>query len=389
MDILWQIWATIQINLEELLNLDWQALQFKQEYFAVRAAVVILAALLLAVLWKKWRKRGASFLEHSGYAIGKKDPPGLLGRILNWVPKMLLVVAASLTLAAVADPYTLENHQISFQQSREIAYLRDTSASMGWRYKNTNKSRAEIVQDFILKLIASRKDHKDRAFYVTFASAPRLIADFTTDNESLLFSVAMGPLVTADPSVVQNPKFVFKLREFEQIEHEGGTDLLVGLGSVVKLFNERGDKKVAEEIKKNPSVKRRSVIIVTDGASQSDPEPQFKELRKRNIIPYLVFVEPDLEEERIYHGDDSPQLKMTEQLLKLVRQYGGISFLATDEDSLGKVLKRLDTLHALVTDSRVNITENHIYQLPLTVAIFFYFLAVVFRLLLWKFHEVV
>ena len=391
MDFLRDLLAIIHANLVDFFNLDWSVVLFKKEYFAVRAALFLIAALLLVIFWRWRSKSKSSYYTHSGYLVDKSYRPGLGYKILTLIPIFFLSAGAIFTLVAMADPYTTQNRQVQLKQSREIGYLRDTSASMGFRYHNTDKCRAELVQDFLLRLIALRKDKKDNSFYATFSYYPYLRADFTTDNESLLFNVATGPMVTADPSAPQSHPEKFILKKFDEIEKEGGTDLALGLEAVIKVFDkkEKDDKKIVGENKKDLSLKKRSVVIVTDGASETDPEEQFKGLQKRGIVPYLVFLDPDREEEIRIHGIDAPQIKIAEALLKEVKQYGGESFLATDEATLDEVLKRLDALHAITAGSKNYIIEQHIYRLPLTFALLLFVTGLSLRFVFWRYHQVV
>lgn len=391
-------WQLIQNHFVRLTEINWPAVQFKQWYFVYWAVVFLAAALFLKVVWcrflrpfllKRGGRRPKGYLEHSGYFIQTKDRPGWGYHLGKSIPLALALGATVLLLVAIADPYLISVQQTRFEQSREIGYLRDTSASMGWRYKNTPWARAEIVQNFILRLIASRQDKKDRSFYLTFASKPWLIADFTTDNSSLLFSVATGPLVTADPSAPRNSPGKFILKKFDELPLEGGTDLYLGLAAVIKIFDDKGSKELAAMSKRNLSLKRRSIIIISDGASQSDPEPQFKILQEKGIVPYLIFLDPDREEElRLHQGDDS-RVKNAEALLQQVRRYGGEAFLATNEDALREIIQRLDRLYAAMAGTKSHTLEYRLYRVPLVGSLTLYFLALTSRLLLWKFHRVV
>lgn len=373
-------------NLRAFLETDWALVEFKQEYFAVRAAVVLLAALFIKILWPYFPgriRKEESSLEHSGYPVTAKDKPGLLSIVLGSIPLGLAISAVIFLLVAIADPYTTSSRQTQFTEAREIGYLKDTSVSMGWRFKNSKRARGEIVQDFLLQLVADRKDKKDRAAYMIFASNPWLIADFTNDNDSLLFSIYNGPVVTADPSAPQLFPDIFLLKEFTKIPFGGGTNLFLGLEAMVKLFETRGDKKISEATARNPSIKRRSVVIITDGASEEDPEPQFKELKKRAVVPYLIFIDPDQDVEKKLWGEDSPRTKLPEQLLRQVRAYGGDYWLATDQYALAKIKQRLDALHGSITRAEDHVTENHIYRLPLMVSLILFALAILARLILW------
>lgn len=392
MNFLNQLHELIELNLVNLFNTDWSVVQFKQQGFAVRAAILLGAALLLKVLWRRFRQgRDRSFYEHSGYHFGHQDKPGFWYEASNGIPILFAILASGLLLLVIADPYVLISHQSESTQSREIVYLEDASVSMGFKFKNQQISRAEIVRDFILKLIAERRDKNDRAAFIIYATNPYRVADFTTDTMSFLFSVDNGPLVIADPDTprMEFYKGVFVIKNFMAEPFGGESDLFLGLGAAIKLFDEKGDPQITEEAKKNPSVKRRSIIIATDGASSRDPEPQFQELKKRGIIPYLVFIDPDKESEKKIHGENSPQVKLPEQLLKQVRQYGGEYFIATNRSSLDQIRRRLDRLHAAVVEVKSYTTEQHIYRLPLVASLLLYALAILTRLIFWKFHRVV
>ncbi|MBI2063949.1 MAG: VWA domain-containing protein [Candidatus Yanofskybacteria bacterium] len=314
-----------------------------------------------------------------------------MDKTFSFVPIALAVLASCFLLLAIADPFVLLTHQNKSIQSREIIYLEDASASMGFKFRNQQISRAEIVRYFILKLIAERRDKNDRSAFIIYATNPYRVADFTTDTKGFLFSVDNGPLVIADPDTptIEMYKGIFIVDGFMAEPFGGESDLFLGLGAAIKLFDEKGEPKITKEAKNNPAVKRRSVIIATDGASSRDPEPQFQELKKRGIVPYLVFVDPDKESEKKIHGENSPQIQLPEQLLKQVKQSGGEYFIATNSSSLDQIRQRLDRLHAAVVEVKSYTTEQHIYRLPLVASLLLYALAIIARLILWKFHRIV
>lgn len=398
MSALFQWWNIVYTNLTQLGEVERGLVQFKQEHFIWRAALMLLAALFLAVFWRYWRwrswyLRSGGYLEESGFPISQLDKPGWSYRLVAFLPVALALTGIIFLLMAMADPYTVNFHQSRVQQSREIGYLRDVSASMGFRYKNTQSTRAEIVQDFILELISSRREKKDRSFYSYFASWSYVGSGFTTDNESLLFSVVMAPLAIVDPRVMQeNDVFrnKFILKDYGSLEFGGGTDLAAGLATVIQVFDEKGDKKIAERAKTSPDLKWRSVVIITDGASQTDAEPELRGLRQRGIVPYLIFIDPDREVAMTIDGErGQTMINNADALLRLIPQYGGESFLATDEHSLAQVRQRLDQLYAAVTEAKAYTVEQHIFRLPLTVALILLALSVVMRAILFKFFLVV
>ncbi len=388
-----EIRELIEINLADLFNIDWPGIQFKQASFAVWAAIILIAAFLLKILWHYFfRTKNKSFYEHSGYHFASRDKPGFWHQAAGFIPIVLAGLASFFLLVTIADPYVLLNKQSKSTQSREIIYLEDTSVSMGFKFKNQQISRAEIVRDFILKLIAERRDKNDRAAFIIYASNPYRIADFTTDTNGLLFSVENGPLVIADPDTpkIDFYKGMFIVKDFMPEAFGGESDLFLGLETANKLFEEKGDPKITEEIKKNPAIKRRSIIIATDGASSRDPEPQFKELTKRGIVPFLVFIDPDKNAERKIHGSENvPQVKLPEQLLRQARTYGGEYFIAANRSSLSQIRQRLDRLNPAVIEVKSYTVEQHIYRPPLVASLVLFIFAILARLIFWRLQRVV
>ncbi len=385
----WELWELIKNDLNSLWAADWFVVQFKQAHFVGMAATILVAALFFKIGWRWFRGRRTGYYEHSGYLIKSVNKPGLAYTIFGLVSWALLAGGEMGVLAAIADPYMIHITVNKIEQFQEVVYLKDTSTSMGWRYKTTNQARAEIAQEFFLRLVAARQGKKDRSCYLIFAYKPRLIADFTTDQQSLFFSAAVGPLVTTDEDTPKMWPDKFIIKNFDPIPFEGGTDLAAGLRAVIKMFDEKGDKKITEAIKNAPNLKRRSVIIITDGASEKDPEVQLKELQKRSIVPYLIFIEPDREAEIRLHGENSYQVKSIDILLRQVRRFGGESFLATDQQALDRIREKLDQLYGLNALTKVSVFEQHIYRWPLTAALCFLVLGLAARLILWKFHQVV
>ncbi len=386
---LWQelreLWEVSLFEFNELWQTNWPAVQFKRPDFIYLAAAILGAAFLfkpfLLKLWNRfWNEKGRQgFYEHSGYIFDESSRLGWFTRFLSGLFKIILAAGAVVILTALADPYTTQTGTVELEEFREIVYLKDASTSMGWRFKNYEQSRAEIVQDFHLKLIARRRGKHDRAAFFLFETRARLMADFTKDTDSLLFSVDNAPLVISHSSAPDNwgGRFIIK-KGFRPENNSGSTNLHLGLAAVLKLFELKGDK----------NIKERSVIIITDGAAELDPEPQLRELKKMNIIPYLVFIDPDTELEARYWESNPNKLKLPAKLLNDVRKYGGASFVVIDKNSLEKISQKLDQLHTAKFMVKKYSKENFIYRRFLTAAIWLVFLAGAVRLLTWAYQKV-
>jgi len=175
--------------------------------------------------------------------------------------------------------------------------------------------------------------------------------------------------------------FILKKGQFVETDEDQGTNLHLGLESVIYLFDRKGSPKITAALKQNPNAKMRSVIITTDGASDKDPEIQFRELKKRHIIPYLIFVDPGREIEKRLYGDQHLKAQTPQQLLTMVRRYGGEYFLAKDRDSVDQISQMLDKLHGVDQVQTVNIKEKEIYFVPLALAFLFAIAAILMRVI--------
>lgn len=381
---------SIWLNFVDLANTDWSLVNFGKDYFVTRAALLILAAFLLKLLWPFLRdRREKSFYEQPGYCFQKEDRPGIIFRLFSFLPIAMAVGAAFWLMVAIADPYITQSRQREFKQTKELIIARDASVSSGFRFKNSPQTRAEIINEFLLRLVARQEKKNLRIAYMVFASSPFVIADFTTDMKSLAFSIHNGPQVIADPDTPKLYPKEFLTKDFTPEPFGGDSELHLGLYRAIKLLEERGDPKITLELKENPSVKRRSILIITDGAAAKDPEEQFKEIKKHNIVPYLVFIDPAHEVEKRVHGPNSPQAQLPEKLLRQVKKYGGEYFMITDRSTIEKVSERLDYLHALNTGVEFYTIDKHIYRMPLMVSIAFFLIAFAARVIFWALQEMV
>ena len=181
--------------------------------------------------------------------------------------------------------------------------------------------------------------------------------------------------------------FIMKKGQFVESPDSNSTNLHFGLESAIYLFDRQGSLEITEGLKNNPNSKMRSVVIITDGAASVDPEPQFKELRKRKIIPYLIFVDPERTIEKKLYGENSPQVQLTSRLYVLVRLYGGQYFLARDRQSVDHISEMLDKLQSVKQIKKTNIKEREVYFIPLAIAFLFAVAAMAVRVLslfMWR-----
>lgn len=379
----------VRQSLQNFFAVDWSAVNYRQEYFSFRAGFFLAGLFFIKIIIRFYRRKYKSVYYHTGFDVDKQNRPGFLHRIIRLSVFGLVLGGTCFVLVALADPYLIVGQQTEQIELREIVWARDASASMGYRSKNTNLSRADVTQSVIFNVMTKRKGKGDRTAYVVFGTEASVWSGFTTSLESILFTAGMAPRIFAPPEAAKFWPDVFIAKEFDKSIDGGDTNLHLGLQRVIYLFDKKGSPEITAAMAGNPNARMRSVIIVTDGAATQDPEPQFMELRKRRIIPYLIFIDPGREAELKIFGENSIRVQMPSQLLLMVRRYGGQYFFASGRDSADKISATIDRLHTIKKTVPTKSKEDDIYYIPLVLACFMYMAAILLRLVTWRFWRVV
>ena len=392
------VWPLVVGAVTDALNLDWSELSYKRSSLVIRAAAFI-GAVFFSALIIKWRRnaphrrmyrRDASSSHYLMSLVPDKiHEPGIMFKVVRGFVWVLAFVSLCFLGVALANPVVFITDSTEQIESREIIYVKDVSASNGFRIKNSNIPRGEIAQETLEKLILKRKDKRDRSAYVVFGTHSEIWSGFTTSFESLSFSVSMAPffLAPSEAPTMWPGMFIVKKGQYTINEIGYGTGLHLGLESAIYLFDRKGSPKVAEEMKRNPNAQMRSVVIITDGVADVDPEPQFRELRKRRIIPYLIFIDPDRSIEKALYGENSIQAQPPNQLFMMVRRSGGQYFLAKDKESVDRISETLDRLQSVKQTEKINFKEREVYFIPLAVSFLFAVASMVARALslpMWR-----
>lgn len=376
------LWFLVISSVNDALNLDWSEITYKKSSWVIWAAAFVVAAFFVsrAVAWRK-KKSGSHY--NVSMRVEKRHRPGFARKLARGLAWCLALASLFFLGVALADPVFYVTDKVEQIESREIVYVRDVSASNGFRIQNTDVSRGELAQEVVERLVIKRKDKKDRAAYVVFGTYSEIWSGFTTSFESLIFSISRAPRAVAPAEARENWPGMFILNKGQFVESfdGGSTNLHLGLESAIYLFDRKGSPKVTEELKRNPNAKMRSIVIITDGAAEVDPEPQFLELRKRRIIPHLIFVDPDRTIEKQIHGENSIKAKLPDQLLMKVRRSGGQYFMARDKESVDRISEELDRLQSVKQIQLTNVREKDVYYIPLAVAFLLAIAAIAMRII--------
>ena len=300
-------------------------------------AVTLIVALTLVRLWITTPRHRR---EHSGHVIERRFQRGSWARAFYNLPKLLLGLALAVLLVAMADPYLTATEEVTGDmESRVRIDLVDTSLSMAWEFRGSGKSRAEVAREAHLEFLEMRRDKNDRVALWLFSSFPYMVDDFVMDDELYYFQVMDAPyaivrILAAQSGTPTNQQFVPR-DKVRIIDSEGNTNIIRALQSVVKHFD-RDVASVADGA--NP---HRAVLIVTDADVDEIPVVEFVELNKRNIAPYMIFINA-AEQRPTRASAVSTPVGNTQALIEMIREFGGDYFDVRDDSGLARAYEAID-----------------------------------------------
>ena len=266
----------------------------------------------------------------------------------------ILALALAVLLVAMADPYLTATEEVAGDmESRVRIDLVDTSGSMAWEFPDTNKSKAEVARDAHLEFLDMRRDKNDRVSLWLFSTYPYMVDDFVMDDELYYFQVWDAPYVMTQRL---DKAMVVPRDKVRIIPAEGDTNIVRPLQDIVKHFD-RDEAAVGRGLNQN-----RAVLIITDAAVDEFPDAEFAELNKRNIVPYIIYINTSDARTASFLHPSVPQL------VSQIQEYGGDYFDVTDEDSLTKAYQAIDEREAVRVELRHRALKVPIYSRFLLVA---------------------
>jgi hypothetical protein len=94
--------------------------------------------------------------------------------------------------------------------------------------------------------------------------------------------------------------------------------------------------------------------VITDGAVSEFPAEELAELSRRNIRPYIIYVNANANSDLILPGDAPP-------LIEQIRSFGGDYFDIRDAASLSKAYQAIDAREAVRYEVRHRALKVPIY----------------------------
>ena len=333
----------LRTRAQELLGTDLNQIRYTDigMTYLLSIAVALVAVLTLVRLWLITPRHRR---EHSGYVIELRFQRGSWGRAFYNLPKLLLGLALAGLLVAMADPYLTATEEVAGDmESRVRIDLVDTSLSMAWEFPGSGKSRAQVAREAHLEFLEMRRNKNDRVALWLFSSFPYMVDDFVIDDELYYFQVWDAPYaivrILAAQSGTPTDQMFVPMDKVRIIDSEGNTNIIRALQSVVKHFD-RDVASVADGA--NP---HRAVLIVTDADVDEIPEAEFVELNKRNIVPYMIFINaaerlPTRAPARA--SAVSTPVTNTQALIETIREFGGDYFDVNDANGLARAYEAID-----------------------------------------------
>ena len=339
-------------GIRELIATDFAQIRYGDVGMATWLAIGVGVALVLTVV-RLAAKRKRHARQHSGHVIAIHHRKRLWIRLVHSAPKLLLAVALVLLIVSVADPFLTATEEVSgYVESRVRIDLVDTSGSMAWEFPDTNKSKAEVARDAHLEFLDMRRDKNDRVSLWLFSTYPYMVDDFVMDDELYYYQVWDAPYVMTQRL---DKAMVVPRDKVRIIPAEGDTNIVRPLQDIVKHFD-RDEAAVGRGANQN-----RAVLIITDAAVDEFPDAEFAELNRRNIVPYIIFINTSARAAS-YLSPTMPQL------VSQIQEYGGDYFDVTDEDSLTKAYQAIDEREAVRMELRHRALKVPIYSRFLLVA---------------------
>ena len=324
---------------QELLGTDLNQIRFTDIGMTYLLSMAVTVVVVLSVL-RLWLTSRRHHRQHSGHVIEPRFRRGVWKGALYNLPKLLLGLAVAGLLVAMADPYLTATEEVTGDMDSRVRIdLVDTSLSMAWEFPGSGKSRAQVAREAHLEFLEMRRDKNDRVALWLFSSFPYMVDDFVIDDELYFFQVMDAPYAIVRILAAQSGTPIDQMFVPEDkvriIDSEGNTNIVRALQSVVRHF----DRDVATL--GSGATPHRAVLIVTDADVDEIPVAEFAELSRRNIVPYMIFINADASRLGAQR-QASPPVGNTQGLIDTIREFGGDYFDVTDADGLQRAYEAID-----------------------------------------------
>lgn len=333
-DFTGKLWTITTFHIEKVASLDLQLVYFEKKETALYIATALIVIAVVRIMLPKSEK----YRTHSGIDGIKGE--GLIAHILLYTARAFFVFGTVGILLAIAKPYTTHTAKETLFQARERVDLIDVSASMIEIFDPIEKvSKAEEARLAFLEFLELRRQYNvenhtyDRSSLWVFSSNPYKIQDFIIDDETYMFQAYMAPYAyISRPNVL--PRTYYKTGE-------GSTNLKRALDSIIAYFDEHGSS----------SSSKKALLIITDAITYENILPQLRELRRRKIVPYVLFIQGK--------NNQPPSW------LYSLSSFGGTFFKASSPQELQRAFMAINTLELAPAPVKQYEVRSPLFYIPL------------------------
>ena len=360
---------------KDFFETDWKLVEFGNATNALYIGLVFIGLLIAKVIIGRKLTKSR---EVSGHFIKKPLRQGHTSKFVYLLPKIIIAIGVFFLLFAYADPFTSRSSERELVDSRERIELIDVSPSMGFQASRSKESLAAIVRRQHVRFLDMRRGMNDRVALWLFTDKPYRMEGFIEDDDVYKMQVVNSPWVIVDKRNYkpfrEDPSFVAPPEKIHYITYSGGTNLILALRATLDYLSEQSDIRI----------ERKAILLVTDAAANVFPEDELREVRRRGISLYMLFIKPA---PRMFEmAKEDPQvakeLNNSKEFIDKIVHYGGKYFEVTDEESLSEIFSEINSLESIQIQKMRHATRNHIYFQPLAVAMLLLILGVLLALAL-------
>ena len=250
------------------------------------------------------------------------------------MPKLVLCAAVALMIGAAADPFLPSTEEFAGStDSRLRVDLIDVSGSMGWEFPGTHASKAQVARDAYLKFLEMRRGKNDRVSLWLFSTYPYMVDDFVTDDELYYFEASDAPYLMTQSL---DRAMIVPAEKVRIIPAEGDSNIIRPLQAIIRQLD--ADEASSGAVRRAP----RALLVVTDAAVSELPEQELAELSKRDVVPYIIYI-------NAINPQFASMLRLEgpPPLVDQIRGHGGDYFDTRDPGSLARAYAAIDAREAV------------------------------------------
>jgi len=347
----------------DFIGTDFSQIKYADINLALYSGATVVSLLLLnwilprLVSYLFGRSRRGYSQKVSGHLISGR---GFIAKTIFSLPKIAIAVPLVMILFAVADPFfSATRDEKKYIETRVRVEMRDVSGSMGSRFYDNPKSKAEMGFNAHLEFLRMRAGRGDRTSFWLFSNNPYLVQSFTVDEDIYYQQVfdspwEIGNMVVDDYTTQRWADYPIPKSRYDYVTGEGGTLMYTALKAVLEQFQEDDRRQKTSPLYK---IVGRSLLIITDAEISDFEQARYyvDELRKKGVIIYIILI-----------GSVSGGANYDEQsnnstpILNEIEKNGGKYFPVSDSDSILNAYHEIDKLEK----TRIEI-DKKVFKIPL------------------------